>query len=135
MSAVAELPPSTRDDESADAPSKAAPPANCVSEAELGRFHEWATNCIALQVERGLPVCSVGRLWREWNAPPLPAPEPASVAEPDWTPFPPGRTWADELEELGIEGPPVVSPLYNAAEAEANDPMAGFGASGGGAKS
>ena len=35
------------------------------------------------------------------------------------------------LEELGIVGPPVVNPLYDAAEAEANDPMAGFGTSGG----
>ena len=134
MPAVAELPPSDRAEGPSANPDESAPPPGCVAEAELGRFHEWATDYIALQVERGLPVSSVGKLWRQWNAPPLPAPKPATAGEIDWTPLPPHQSWGDVLEELGIAGPPVVNPLYDAAEAEANDPMAGFGTPGGGVK-
>ena len=134
MPAVAEPLLSARADEPDAEQTEAQSPPGCVSEVELGRFHEWATNYIALQVERGLPVSSVGKLWRQWNAPPLPTPTPANTGEIDWTPLPSDRSWGDVLEELGIDGPPIVSPLYDAAEAEADDPMAGFGTSGGVAK-
>ena len=134
MPAIAEPPPSDRAEEPTASRDQAAPPPGCVSEAELGRFHDWATNYIALQVERGLPVSSVEKLWRQWNAAPLPAPKPANADEIDWEPLPPNRSWGDVLEELGIDGPPVVNPLYDAAEAEANDPMTEFGTSGGGVK-
>ena len=132
MSAVAEPPTIPSADRPAPEAAVAAPPAGCVAESDLARFHEWATNYIALQVERGLPVSPVGSLWRQWNAPPLPAPAKTTLPEPDWAPLPPDRSWGDVLDDLGIAGPPVLGPDADEKREAAEAPMAGFGRNDGG---
>ena len=95
------------------------PEPTCFTGEELERFHEWATGVIELQIERRLPVSSVGFLWRAWRFPP-PMP-PVEVKPLNVEPLPEGKTWGDILDEIGFTERIREREAEAAAEAEGRD--------------